>query len=84
MKTSSRKKLGAAVVIISPLVAGVLYLSGTPLLSLQESHTSSFPGGVMIAQTYKPHWPLFAVCLLALLGLIVFFWPARKPPRMRS
>lgn len=85
MKTSSRKKLGAAVLIISPLVAVALYFSGTPLLSLQESHTSSVPGGaVMTVASYKMHWPLGAVCLLALLGLIVFFWPARKPPRLQS
>lgn len=84
MKTSSRKRLGAAVLIISPLVAVALYVSGTPLLSLQESHSSSFPGGVMIVSAYKLHWPLRTICLFALLGLIVFLWPARKPPRLRS
>ena len=85
MKTSTRKKFGAALVIISLLVTVALYVSGTPLLSLQESHTTSSTGGaVMTVAIYKSHWLLWPLCLLALLGLLAFLWPVQKPPRLQS
>jgi len=83
MKTSTRNRLGAALLVISPLVVVALYVSGTPLLTLQESHSSSFPGGVMIVSSYKMHWPLLVVGLFALLGLVALLWPAQKPPRLQ-
>ena len=83
MQTSTRKRLGAVVMVILPLVALGLYAFGAPLLSLQELHSSSLPdGGVMVAGSFKLHWPLLMVCLFALIGLIAFSWPARKPPRL--
>ena len=83
MKTSTRKRLGAAMLVMSLLVALVLYVSGTPLLTLQESHTSSFPGGSATAAQFEMHWPLLAVCASALLGLVAFVWPQRSPPRLQ-
>jgi hypothetical protein len=84
MKTSTRKSLGAMVLALSLLVTLVLYFSGTPLLSLQESHTSSFPGGSVTVSQFQMHWPFFAVCICAFLGLITILWPQRKPPRLQS
>ena len=84
MKNSARKSVGAVMVVVSVLAALVLYVSGTPLLSLQESHTDSFPGGSVTVASYKMHWPLLAVCVAAFLGLIAFVWPQRKPPRLQS
>ena len=84
MKTSFRKRLGAAVLVISLLIVVALYVSGTPLLPLLESKTSSVSdGAVMTVSVYKPHWLLCPVCLLALLGLGAFLWPARRPPRLQ-
>ncbi len=83
MKTCTRKSLGAVVLVISLLVVLGLYASGAPLLSQQESHSSSLPdGGVMVVRSFKLHWPLRMVCLFAFIGLIAFSWPARKPPRL--
>jgi hypothetical protein len=84
MKTLTRKKLGVAALVISPVVALAFYVSGTPLLSLVESHSSSFSNGVVIVSKYKMHWPLLPVCLLMLMGLIACLWPAQKPPRLAS
>ena len=85
MTTSARKSLGVATLIVSLLVGITLSFSGTPLLSLESSHSESFPGGGgMVVQSYKMHWPLFPVCMFALLGVIAFLWPARKPPRLQS
>jgi hypothetical protein len=84
MKTSTRKSLGVAMVVISLLVALALYVSGMPLLTLQESHTSSFPGGFLIVSGFEIHWPLVAVCAFAFLGLAAFVWPERKPPRLQE
>ena len=71
------------VLVISALVALGLYASGTPLLSLQESHSSSLPnGGVMIVGSFKLDWRLMMACLFGLIGLIAFSLPGRKPPRL--
>ena len=83
MSTSTRKRLGVAAVVISLLVGMVLYLSGTPLLSLEYSHTSSFAEGHVTVQEYRAHWPFLAVCALAVLGLILSLWPAQKPPKLQ-
>jgi hypothetical protein len=58
MKTSTRRSLGAVVLVISLLVALVLYVSGTPLLTLQESQTSSFPGGSVTASCFEMHFEM--------------------------
>jgi len=71
-------------VVISVLAALVFYVTGTPLLSLQESHTDSFPGGSVTVACYKMHWPLLPVSIAALLGLIAFVWPQQKPARLQS
>ena len=84
MKASTQKRLGAALIIIALLITAAFYVSGTPLLLLQESRTTSSPGrAVMIVSTYKAHWSLRATSVLALTGLVVFLWPARKPPRLQ-
>jgi hypothetical protein len=84
MKTSTRKSLGAVVLVISLLVVFALYESGTPLLTLQESQTSSFSGGSVTASCFEMHWPLMAVCTSAFVGLVAFVWPQRKPPRLQA
>jgi hypothetical protein len=85
MKTSVRKSFGVTTLIVSLLVGITLHFSGTPLLSLESSHSESFPGGGgMIVQSYKMHWPLYPVCIFALLGVIALLWPARKPPILQS
>jgi hypothetical protein len=85
MNTSTRKRLGMAALIIALLVGVALYLTGVPLFTLESSQFSSIPGGgFMFVQAYTAHWPFIAVCLFALLGLMGFFWPARKPPRLQS
>jgi hypothetical protein len=84
MKTSTRKNLGVATLIVSLLVGITLHFSGTSLLSLESSHSESFPGGGgMVVQSYEMHWPLYPICMFGLLGVIVFLWPARKPPRLQ-
>ena len=70
--------------IIAPLASIALWLSGTPLLTLQSSHTAAFPNGAFIATGYKIHWTLLAICVAAFLGLLTLVWPARVPPRLRS
>ena len=72
------------VLVVSVLVVLGLYASGTPLLSLQESHSSSLPnGGVMIEGSVKLDWRLMMACLFALIGLIALSLPARRPPRLK-
>jgi hypothetical protein len=74
MKISTRKRLGAALLITSLLVVIAVYISGTPLLPLQESHTTSSGGGaVMTVAKYKPHWSLRVFCVPAIVGLVIFF-----------
>ena len=84
MKTSTRKSFGLTILIVA-LLGGIAFcVSGMPFLSLESSHSSSFPGGFMLVQSYKMHWPLYAVGLVALVGLVTLLWPARKPPKLRS
>jgi hypothetical protein len=85
MKTSTRKSLGALVVVVSVLAALVLYLSGVPLLSLEKSQTGSFPSGTVTSWCFcfDVHWSLVAVCISACLGAIAFVWPQRRPPRLQ-
>ena len=84
MKTSTRRSLGAVVIGISAVVAVVFWASGTPLLTLQESNTTTFPGGSATAMCFKVQWPLLAVCICGLIGLVALAWPQRKPPRLQS
>jgi hypothetical protein len=78
MKTSTRKRLGVALLVASPLVTLVLYICDVPLLSLQESHTDLFPNGSVTASVYKMHLPLLAVFIAAFLGLILLVLPGRE------
>jgi hypothetical protein len=84
MKTSTRRRLGLATMIISVLVALVLQISGVPLLTLTDVHSSSFPGGGGVTACtvwcIKMHWPLHAVCAAGLVGLTCAAWPKRTPP----
>jgi hypothetical protein len=80
MKTSIRRILGAVAVGISLAVALVLYVSGTPLLSLGQWHT--IPGTSAATGSIDIHWPFVAVCTSGFLGLVAFIWPQRKPPRL--
>ena len=83
MKIPTRKSLGAAVLFISLLLALGLYLSGTALWSLQESHTySSTDASFTVAQA-QVRWPLLAICASALFGLLAFVWPKPKPPKLQ-
>jgi hypothetical protein len=67
--------------IISVVVALVLQLSGVPLLTVAEAHSSFSPGGVgVIVWSLKIHWPLHAVCAAGLVGLTCAVWPKRSPP----
>jgi hypothetical protein len=84
MRISTRKTVGAVILVSSVLAALALHISGTPLLSLQDSHTESFRDGSFTAEQYKMHWPLLAVCIAAFVGLIALVWPQRKPPRLQS
>ena len=81
MKTSTRKRLGIVLVIVSASVALVLYIAGVPLLSLQ-AHPDLFPDGYMTAWSFEVHRPLLAVFIAGLLGLGCYVWPKRKPPRL--
>jgi hypothetical protein len=81
MTTSNRRVLGAAVLGTSLAIALVAYFSGTPLLSLGQWHTTSFPGGSTASASIEIHWPFVAVCFSGLLGLLALVWPQRNPPR---
>lgn len=70
-------------VIISLLAALVLYLSGTPLLSLINSRTASSPDGSVTVAHFEIHWPLLAVGAAGIVGLLVAAWPQRQPPRLQ-
>jgi hypothetical protein len=84
MKTSTRRILGATVLGISLAVGLALYFSGTPLLSLGQWDTTSFPGGGSATSgSIEIHWPFVAVCGPGFLGLIALVWPQRKPPRLQ-
>jgi len=73
------------VVGASLAAAVVLYSTGTPLLSLGQSYTTSFAdGGSAISGSVQIHWPFVAVCGPGLLGLIALIWPQPKPPRLQS
>jgi hypothetical protein len=82
MKTSTRKSLGAVVVLASLLTAPLLCIAGVPLLSVAESHTSSFAGGALMSCCLDLHWPLVVLCISAFVGLLAFVWPQRRPPRL--
>jgi hypothetical protein len=83
MKTSTRKRMGALVVLLSLLTALVLYVSGVPLLSVTQSHTSFFAGGALTSCCFDVHWPLGVVCTSAFLGVLASVWPQRRPPRLQ-
>jgi hypothetical protein len=83
MKTSIRKRVGALVVLLSLLTSLVLHVSGVPLLSVAESHTSFFAGGALTSCCFDLHWPLAVVCTSAFLGVLAFVWPQRRPPRLQ-
>jgi len=85
MTTFTRRVFGATVLAISLTAACMLYVSGTPLLSLGQSYTTSFAnGGSTISGSVEIHWPFVAVCGPGLLGLITLIWPQPKPPRLQS
>jgi hypothetical protein len=81
MKTPTRKSLGAVVLVISLLLALVLYASGAPLLTSPESHTYSSSDGSVTVAHFEIHWQLLAVFASASLGLVAFVWPQTKPRR---
>jgi len=83
VKTSTRRSLGAVMLVISGLTAPLLYVYGVPLISFQESHADFFPGGAVTFSCYKMHWSLLPVCIAAVFGLIALVWPQRKPPRLQ-
>jgi hypothetical protein len=83
MKIPTRNNLGGALLVISLLLALNLYLSGTPLLSLQELQNYSSPDGSFTVAQLRMRWPLLAICASALFGLLAFVWPKPKPPKLQ-
>jgi hypothetical protein len=87
MKTSTRRSIGLALIVISLLAVLALYLSGTPLLSQTswQKTTSSAHGSMTVAVTFGEihvRWPFLVVGATALLGVVAIVWPQRRPPRL--
>jgi hypothetical protein len=95
MKTATRRSVGVGTLLVSLLLAIGLYVSGTPLLSLQQSDTLSSDSATLVVTSNVAgssgtgvvvlvYWPLIAVGICAAIGLVALAWPQRKPPRLQA
>jgi hypothetical protein len=72
MTTSTRRKLGAAILSTSIIAGIVLSLSGTSLVSVEQSHTSAQGDGSFIwSGVFSLHWPLVALLAAGVTGLLL-------------
>lgn len=76
MKTSSRKWLGAALLVSSPAICILLYLSGVSLLSVKDLSSNSSPDGSFITSfAIRMHWSLVALLSAGIVGLVMLLLP---------
>lgn len=68
---------------ISLLAVVVLYLSGTPLVSLTNSGIESNGGTLMAVGVIHVRWPLLAACFVGVIGLAAVVWPQQRPPKIQ-
>ena len=78
MKTSTRRTIGAALVVVSLCVGVILCLSGTLPVSLKESHMDSSRNVVVIYVVYVMHWPFVVLLAATMIGVLLFVIPGRE------
>jgi hypothetical protein len=78
MKTSARRWLGVAIFAVSLLGVTLLFLLGTPLISVYESHTTTFPNGSATSSMIEFHWYAIALFVAGLAGLLLILIPGRE------
>jgi len=72
MTTSTRKKLGVAILSASIITGVVLLLSGTSLVSVEHSHAETLGDGSFIwSGGFRLHWPLVALLAAGVTGLLL-------------
>ena len=73
MHTSTRKKLGVALIVLSVVGVAALYLLGVELVRLMDSHTTDSMTMIFL----KLHWSLLVLAALALAGVLFVVLPER-------
>ena len=74
MHTSTRKKLGVALIVLSAISVAVLHFSDVEFVRLMDSQTT----GSMITIFLKLHWTLLLLGAVAFAGLLCLVLPGRR------
>jgi hypothetical protein len=79
MTTSTRRKLGAAILSASIVAIVVMELSGTSLVTVEQSHGEKLSDGSFIwSGQFGLHWPLVALLAAGVTGLLLLLIRRRE------
>jgi hypothetical protein len=76
MVLSKKKKLGLLAIVLSGVLASVLYLSGVTLVSVEGRNLLTSSGVAVMHMTF--HWSAFFVLVLAVVGIVLLLSSSRK------
>ncbi len=80
MKTSSRRRFGAAILAASLLGITVLFLLGVPLVSFGESHTHTFSNSSVSFSIMVLHLRFAILLTVGIVGLVLLFVSGHEKP----
>jgi len=75
MHTSTRNKLGVALIALAVVGAAALHFFGVQLVGLMDSQTT----GSMTMIFLKLHWSVLALGVMSLAGVLCIVLPPRRP-----
>ena len=79
MKTSTRKRLGVALLGASLVSGVVLSLTGTSLVSIEQAHPKAEPDRtVVVSGVVHVHWALAALLTTGTVGLLLLLMPPHE------
>lgn len=72
MLASKMKRLGLLAIVLSGVLASILYLSGVTLLSVEGRNLLTLSGVALIHVTF--HWSIILPLALAVVGVVLLFF----------